>query len=436
MGRAISWCLVAMLLADFAPRLAHAQAPKPAPPPVPVLTRHATNHRDWTVIVDLRLNGGQTQAPPGTVNLAPTARVVLDAATIFFPIPVSSATHEAWDDRLLGRIDVAGRTVVDRPRLLTGYQSFTRLGAWDLHTIDANSMQLHLETPMTSWEVTIDEVRAARIGWPTRKWGDDIAACLGPQLLVESDAPAVTALVDRWMRQSPGGLDAARTRPYVLAKYLCGRVVAHYQPASGAIDSNARGRNSRLYSGALLSGFAVDGAALAAERGRGPELDMAGLMVAAWRVAGIPSRLVIGYDIRAEDAASGAARRLTVAPTVRAWGEFYLFDETTGLGEWIPVDVQRQREFSSRPPPLGQAWKFFGNNEDSDYLCPMSFHWLPPTPCMNIGPPSLWGWVPQPEGVAYVEPDMRVSVKAAARRGDDPKRSTPAPGGSRPVKSE
>ncbi len=404
----------------------------PQPDRVPIVTRHPINHRDWTVIVDLRLLGAQPQNPPGTANLRPTERVRFDSATIFFPIPESTAAHETWNDRVDGGILLAGRRVVNAPRLLSGYQSLARLGAWDIRDVEAESVQLHLEVPMTTWEVKIDEARASRVPWPVADWSPDLAACLKPQLLVESDSLAVTRLVERWMRQAPGGPDPKKTPPYVLAKYIAGKVITHYQPASGALSTVGRGRNSVRYSGTLLSGFAVDGAAAAAERGRGPVLDMANLLVASWRAAGIPARVVIGYDNRDEDGSRGPTQRRPLLNPVRAWGEFYLFDEAAaggkGVGEWVVADVERQREFSSRPPALNQAWKFVGNHEDMDYLCPLSFHWLPPTPCMNIGPPALWGWVPQPEG-PLAEPDLRISVKAAARRGDDPKRSTPAPGG-------
>lgn len=402
----------------------------PGPPAEPVLTRHPTNHRDWTVLVDVRLHGTQVQTPPGTRNLYPTQRILLDSVTVFFPLPGGSSSAETWDDRTVGTLSVGGRVVADRPRVLDGYQSLARLGAWDLTKVDANMIHLRLERSMTSWETRIDETRSAKIGWPAGAWPEPIDACLRPQLLIESDSAAVKNLLERWMRQAPGGSDPRRTAPYVLAKYLAGRVVAHYQPSAGAIDSSGRGRNSLRYSGALLSGFAVDGAARAAERGRGPELDMANLLVAVWRAAGIPARLVIGYDARSEDPAKSriAAPQTSLLPKVRAWTEFYLYDETAGTGEWVPVDVQRQREFASRPPPLEQRWLYFGHHEDLDLMQPLSFHWLPPTPCMNIGPPALWGWVPAPENV-LADPDVRISVKAASRRGDDPARSTTAPGG-------
>jgi hypothetical protein len=428
----ISWWLAAMALFAIVP-LSRAQtqsspAPAPIPQHIPALTRHPINHRDWTIIIDLRLLGSQPQTPPGTINIRPTQRVNLDTATLFFPIPTESATHEAWNDAVTGSIILAGRKVVETPRLLTGYQSFTRLSAWDLRDVDADSLHLHLEVPMTCWETRIDEARAASIAWPVNPWPPDLAACLLPQTFIDSDSPIVQSLVERWIKQAPTPQGTKRLPPYLLAKYLTGRVISHYQPSAGALSTIGRGRNSIRYSGVLLSGFNLDGAAAAAERGRGPLLDMPGLLVAAWRAAGIPSRIVIGYDNRDQDPSRGPTQRSTRVNAVRAWAEFMLYNELTGQGEWVPVDIERQREFASRAPPLDQRWQFFGHNEEMDFMCPLAFHWLPPTPCVNVGPPAMWGWVPQPEGVV-VEPDLRISIKAAARRGDDPKRSTPAPGG-------
>ncbi|MFM9959528.1 MAG: transglutaminase-like domain-containing protein [Phycisphaerales bacterium] len=395
----------------------------------PVLTRHPLNHRDWTVVINLRLIGCQPKLPGAAVDPLQTRRVSFDSATMFFPLTATSASHDNWDDRVTGKWEIDGRMLAPTPRLLTGYQSGTRLGAWDAAAANGNALQLSLEIPMTSFETRIDETRAVRIAWPTTPWPDDIASALMPQLMVESQSPQVRLLLERWMRQAPGGPEPRNTPPYSLAKYLAGRAAAHYQPQSNAVASTGRGQNSLRYSGALLSGFAVDGAAVAAERGRGPVLDMANLLVAVYRAAGIPARLVIGHDNRVQDDRVNEKQRATLVANVRAWAEFYLYDEHHNRGEWIPVDVQRQREFSSRPPPLAQRWQFFGHHEDLDYMQPLAFHWIPPTICMNIGPPALWGWLPKPES-AVADPDLRVVVRAASRRGDDPKRATPGPGGA------
>lgn len=406
-----------------------AGGPARVPAPPPVLTRLATGHRDWTLVMQLRLSGSQPLTEPGTVNNIPTLKVRVDEATILFPMPLASSSHGMWDDRLVGRLMIAGRTVVDRPRLRDGYQAFERLAVWDVRNVEANDIVIQMEVSMTCYETRIDEARAVRMPWP-QEWSPELAACLRPQLLIESDAPQVKDLLAKWMTQAPGGSDPRKNPPYTLAKYLAGRVVSHYQPASGTRATTARGRSGLNYSGVTVGGLNVEGAALAAANGRGPVLDSSNLLVAIYRAAGIPARLVVGYDLRAQEEKRLRGRPSDVQDNqTRAWVEFFLAGEGGVGGCWIPVDIQRQREFSSRPPNLNQRWQFFGHHEDLDVMCPMAFHWLPPTPSVNQGPVALWSWIPLPEGVV-VQPDLRIEGRAAARRGDDPKRETPAPGGA------
>lgn len=402
---------------------------------MPAVSRHDTNHKDWTVVVDLRLLGVQPVDNTERLTVVPTQKVKLTEATMLFPLLQESASHEVWDDRIVSTFGIESRVLVRQPRFLTGYPAFTRLGAWDVHDVSTNTLRLHVELPMICWETRIDEKAAARYGWPKGPWPEDVALCLEPQLLVESTSPEIDALTKRWLSESPGGADPRRTPPYVLAKYLTGRVVAHYQPTGNTIDTRGRGRNSLNYSGSTIAGFAVLGAAAAARDGRGPPLDGANLLTAVLRAAGIPARLVIGYDVQIQQdqeqgkqGGGGGGLAGFGGPPMHSWVEFLLYNEAAGRGEWVPADVRKQREFSSRPPPLNQRWLFFGHHEGLDMLCPIAFHWLPPTVCMNSGSPALWGWVPDPESV-HVDPDIRIFARATARRADDPPRSTPAPGG-------
>jgi len=410
-----------------ATRAAGVKSPAPIPRPEnPALTRPPTNHRDWTLVAEVKIHGEQPHNDD-PYTIASTRKLIFDSATIIFPLLKDSASHEVWTDRLTGELRYDGGIIAKSPRLLEGYQAFARLGAWDARDARVNTLTLHIEIPMTCWETRIDEKRAAAQAWP-KAWSPDLAACLLPQLLIESDSDTVVNLTKSWLRDAPGGPDPRNTPPYQLAKYLAGRVVQFYQPQAVILESSPRGSNRIAPSGALVQGYAAYGAAEAARQARGPILDMSNLLVAVWRAAGIPSRLVIGYDARTVDETEATTRVKSAIPIICAWAEFFLPDEKSGGGEWVPVQIARQRDFSSRPPPLTQRWQFFGHSEELDVVCPVSFHWMPPTVCSNLGAPALWGWVPVPETVTG-DQELRMFVKAAARRGDDPKRGTPAPGG-------
>lgn len=335
-----------------------------------------------------------------------TGRICLDAAEIVFPLIPSSAMHEARLDRARARVLVNNVLADNSPRLLEGYQGPTTLAAWRITNVDAHLITLIVEVPMRSYQTRIDEHRAFEIDWPAEDWSPEIALLLEPQLFVEVNDPAVQSLVERWTNGRP-----QNAKPYHLAKYLAGRVVEYVQPSEGLYRTAARGPQAGRTTTAFVSGFNVNGAAHAATRGRGSPHDLACLLTAVYRAAGLPARLVIGLDQKKNNQ--------SFPPVVRAWAEFYLLDERTGLGEWIPVDVVRQREFSSRMPPIKQRWEFFGHNEEFDFMVPIAHHWHPPTVVTNVGAPAFWGWLPQPEN-PLADQELRIWAFETPIRGDDP----------------
>jgi hypothetical protein len=280
---------------------------------------------------------------------------------------------------------------------------------FDVGEVDSARLTMHTEIVMTSYETVIDEARARQIPWPKEPWEPLIASCLQPQLFVEVEDPAIQALVKEWTGGNPRG-----AAPYDLAKMLAGKVVGHYSPTEGMYETIGRGLRAGEISAVLLSGYNVDGAASAAVNKRGSPFDMANLLTAVYRAAGLPARVVIGYDVKASEAGPNPAPSV-----VRAWTEFYLLDEANKRGEWIPVDIQKQREFSSRPPPLTQAWDYFGNSRDFDFICPIAYHWVPPTLSINQGPPALWGFVPDPLFYGS-DQEIRFYAFETPKRGDDP----------------
>jgi len=94
---------------------------------------------------------------------------------------------------------------------------------------------------------------------------------------------------------------------------------------------------------------------------------------------------------------------------------------TTADGEWIPVDIVKQREFSSRAPALNLRWEYFGNNVEFDMMVPVSYHWIPPENVVNAGVPGFWGWQPSP-AVPGVEVELKFRASGMPRRGPDPRR--------------
>lgn len=390
-----------------------ARPPKPAPhvatdPRPRALTRHAINYRDWTISPIVRLHSYQFRVDPDEPVRESNAPTVLDAVAMVYPLISGSAMHDAYLDRVGSEFSVGNIKLDLEPRTLANYQGGTMLAVWEAKDIrTTQALQLRVDIPMTCYETRIDEKIAETYDWPTGAYKPMIASCLEAQLYIEPGHPEVRKLVDEWTKGN-----VKNAKPYLAAKFLAGKVVEHFQPTEGAYESAGRGPNRGHVTAVLLEGFNVNGAGYAAATGKGSRFDMACLLTAVYRAAGIPSRMVIGLDIEETREAN--------LPVLCAWSEFYLYDEKADAGEWIPVDVYRQREFSSRMPPLKQRWQYFGHNEDFDFIAPLSYHWLPPTTLTNTGPPGIWGWIPSP-GVPAVDAELSFVYNETPKRGDDPK---------------
>ena len=373
----------------------------------PVLDRERINNNDWTVLLRLQLRGVRDIFRDIRENdFVSDGRIDIEGGVLVLPV----ASDSAYAD-VLGGGDVAGKIELSGlgrgrfargVRVRGGYQAGQRLAAFDIYGLDeATALRAEAEFRIVSYETDIDEARARRIGWP-EAWPEDAAVrtALLPQLFVESDDEKVVEFVEAVTKGDP-----RRVRPYVLAKFLAKSVLDRYELMTQRTDI-VRGRQYGRVGGGRSEGFLVRGAAAALRNGGGSPYDLSNLLCAVYRAAGLPARVVIGLDQRS---ATEPER-----PEVISWVEFYLAHPGTGTGEWIPVDIVRQREFSSRAPGIDRKWEYFGKNDDADFYCPVSFHWHPPTAVANAGPPALWGWTVETESGGLPAVLQRVSIFATA----------------------
>lgn len=419
--------LALMLLASLAlpaeAQKKQTKASSSAAPPPRALTRDLKSARDWTIDVEVRLHPAQARVnDPRYIQATPN--FVLSELEFYYPLPLRSSMHDGYSKEIKGEFRIENVVADNTPEIRRGYQSLTALAVWQAKNVQTHQLIFLADINVTCYETRIDEAVARRVPWPTAPWSAEMALCLDEQLFVESESPGVRALVQRW-----AGKDPRATAPYELAKRLAGRCIEHFRITDGLVESTARGIAAGDNRAVLLSGFRVRGAAWAAAEGQGSAYDLACLMTAVYRAAGLPARLVVGYDIKASESFR--------SPVLRAWTEFFLARDpqpvpgaapevepviTEADGEWIPVDITRQREFSSRPPPIEQRWQFFGHNEEFDFVPPIAFHWLPPENATNAGPPGLWGWRPVPAN-PIADTELKFRVEDTPRRGNAPKRT-------------
>ncbi len=394
-------------------------AARGAPPALSTAQR-----QEWTAHVQIEARGGSSRfyrTASGAVAPGYKANYRLDSAEVFFPALESSSTHETdiSDFNFKAETWWENQLVDDHPTVTPGPLASGRylraLLPAALGPYEGEILRVRVAIPMTCWETRYNEANALAVKWPANPWPADLEDCLKAERLIDSDAKEIRELVDEWT-----GGRARATPPARLAKVLCGKVVSLVQPTGNGMAVNSFGQ---------LQGFDVAGASAAARAPRPgfndptipSEFDMTCLLVAVYRAAGLPARMVIALDPAKSDNSK--------VVVFRSWVEFALLDESVpappnwpaaspwpGRIEWIPVDVVRQREFSSRPPPIGQRWQYFGHNEDTDDLLPIAFVFHPPAAALPPLPPpvpganapaagqaviahgsvALWGWRPQP----------------------------------------
>ena len=182
------------------------------------------------------------------------------------------------------------------------------------------------------------------------------------------------------------------------------------------------------------------------ERGRANPAIIANLYVSLLRASGIPARVVIGTEISAADLRSipnanlprrnasdidadlvpidprfpNNPRVATRGTRIRFWTEFYLFDERTGTGQWIPVDLHRQRAESSRAPDIHRPWRYFGNHDELDEIVPLTSVYTTIDAPGFSGIPALWGWATEPERSDLRAPTvLLIEATGQPRRAND-----------------
>lgn len=348
------------------------------------------------------------------------------AATLVFPVlsETASSILEVRDSRegevpaVTGKVEFDDRLMTEEVSIVTQgiggglLPAGTWRAQWQVPPPESGAyapreVEFHVSTSAVSYEVEFDETGARRVEWPEGEWPPEAAATFQPQMFVDFDAQGraydmgpVVKLLESWT----DGNDPRSVKPVVLAKYLAGQVAEHVQPSGEGLAFDKTG---------ALEGFDVRGPVDTALAGQGSEIDLPILLTAIYRAAGIPARLVIGYDEQ------GAGKTVYLKSgggdgEIRVWVEFALYDEDNKTFGWVPVDVTALRGSSSRMPPnfLERPTKYFGTHDELDRVFPLAFHFHPPTTVRAYGSPALWGWfvTPTPPGRA----DQRVSFSLSS----------------------
>jgi hypothetical protein len=350
------------------------------------------------------------------------------AAAVVFPVVDQTASSVARADQVSGKLYFEEALEDDKVEILTKqYHSGTRLAKWTLDdlgdgkTYVGRSMRLDVEIPTTSYRTVFDEQAALSIGWPKGDYPADAASTFEPMMFIDygqEGAPYDMTPIDRLIEKLTAGKDPKQIPPVTLAKWIAGSIVQRFQPSGNGFNASRTG---------LLEGLELMGAPEAASRMRGSPFDMVCVLAATYRRAGLPSRVVIGYDVgAAKGKDDNFLDKKRSDLQIRAWVEFALYDEASGNLHWIPVDVVEMRRRQSRLPTdwlsHDKPLKYFGTHDGLDNIVPFAFQFHPPTAVRAYGSPCFWGWGVYgeypPPGYAWQE--VRLSAQTTpSRAGDD-----------------
>lgn len=342
--------------------------------------------------------------------------------------------------------------------------------------LNPEQIEFSLQTPVATHETVYDDARAARIDWPT-EWPEWVRPAMEPSPYIPSDHAFVHATLNEWTNALPRSMP-----PAVLAKHLAKRIVDSVQPFETGVatwpysarwraqiddpcDPILSSRTTRVeprgwgpmpYALRVadrrvafqLRGFDVDDKRLfrtqdcfvprirePIEAGRANPAVTANLYAALLRAAGIPARVVIGIELSPTELRTFPDAHLPQRPQqdlivndqritnrvaqVRFWNEFFLYDEAANRGEWIPVDLFRQRLESSVAPSVDRPWRYFGNHDELDEIVPITSVYTPVGAEMPDWIPALWGWRTTPDPWFFLDGIVRVEAVGLPRRPND-----------------
>lgn len=398
--------------------------PAPAAPtrprqqgPNPYLKR--SDPKDWVLSIRVDVASSQEVLLTPTGSFPTQEMWQFSSAVVVFPmLPSTSGWEPPEEGAFTGTLTFNDRVKVDTFEVLEGYPSGTKLAKWTLEPANYQGKQMHLDVKVsgTGYKVEFNEKEAMKLAWPGTWPPEALNATKAEPYITHApngetlDMSPVRDLVAKWTNGKPQS-----QTPVVTAKWITGQVAELVQVSGSGFGYSRTGK---------IQGIDSKGAPQTALDRRGSQFDITCLLVACLREAGIPTRMVIGYDVgQKKEEQTFLKTKRGVSEELRAWAEFALYDEANDILTWVPVDVVAMRKESSRVPDIGKPWPYFGNNEDLQMLVPFAFQLQPPTTVRFYGTPGFWGWIVQPVLPERAEQWLSLNATSPSKRGGQPRRN-------------
>lgn len=346
-----------------------------------------------------------------------TEKMQFDTAAIVFPA-LEQTAHST--NKMTGTFRLNDR---DRDREMTiladPYPSGVKLARWEAKDWEGQEAELKITIEATCSKTVFDEAAAMKLGWPDKgDWTEAARSSFEPQFYIDvgPEGPYDLDPIEQLVKKAMGGREPASQPPVLVAKVLTAEVMRAMSVSGSGLSGSRTG---------MIEGLDLQGAPQALRRGRGSAFDVASVLTAVFRRAGLPARVVIGYDSGKSDDEKGLAS--SGKKGIRAWVEFALHDPATKEDIWVPVDLVRLRDKGARPPAFDKPWPYFGTHDELDAIVPFAYHFFPPTTVRSYGSPGFWGWMITPQPPERAEQSLRFTITSAARRPDEKKKDAEKP---------
>lgn len=413
--------------------------PQMAKEPGPYIKR--SNEREWLTKVNIEVSDRPLSVPGLTQNTAqPNLFSNFDTFAFYYPVVglssnatlkriessrISMGGDEAYLRGVYEDEKVTGQNGTPRFQLLKELEArqgipmpagtwLTRWSVEEPSPLGRFKFEIRTITECSNTELDWDA--AGKVAWPISGWPLQAAAALQSQLYIDYitepktgtprpfDFEPMKRLIERVTNGKPKSVP-----PLQMARQLAAEILPKFT-LNG--DPHVRGPDGDKQ----IVGFKVKPVDETMKTMRGSELDLSVLLVALYREAGIPARLVVGLQTEDEDARQKSSRE----DKPRAWLEFCLYDEPKNTVTWVPVDPYRMKRRSSAVPAMDKPWPYFGDHKDMRDLVPLATQLLPASVnAVSYGDPTLWGWTISPQVPASNFTRMTIESERAPKSSAD-----------------